>query len=92
MAKYTTYSDKFKQQIVALYKNGKNITTIVEEYQIKRSTIYSWIKMDNISGSFKVKDNLSPEQRELCELRKQSKQLLMENDLLKQVTLIIDRK
>ena len=50
------------------------------------------MKQANTSGSFKEKDNLTPEQKELIQLRKQNKQLLMENDILKQAALIFGRK
>lgn len=38
------------------------------------------MKQSATSGSFKEKDNRTPEELELIELRKQYKQLLMEND------------
>ena len=44
------------------------------------------------SGSFKEKDNLTPEEKELRELRKLNKELMMENDILKQAALIFGRK
>lgn len=50
------------------------------------------MKQANTSGSFKEKDNLTPEQKELIQLRKQNKQLLIENDILKQAALIFGRK
>lgn len=36
------------------------------------------------SGSFKEKDNLTPEQKQLIELCKRNKQLEMENNILHQ--------
>jgi transposase len=56
------------------------------------STFDKWVKQANTSGSFKEKDNLTPEQKELIQLRKQNKQLLMENDILKQAALIFGRR
>lgn len=44
------------------------------------------------SGSFKAKDNRTDEENELLRLRKENKQLLMENDILKQAALIMARK
>ncbi|MGF6953429.1 transposase-like protein [Neobacillus sp. B4I6] len=44
------------------------------------------------SFSFKEKDNRSPEEQELMELRKRNKQLEMEVDILKQAALIMGRK
>ncbi|WP_426605497.1 hypothetical protein [Spiroplasma endosymbiont of Glossina fuscipes fuscipes] len=46
----------------------------------------------NNSGSFKAKDNRFVEENELIQLRKENKQLRMENDILKQAALIIGKK
>ena len=86
------YTDEFKQQIVTLYNNGKPANEIKKEYDLHPSVFYSWVKKYNDSGSFKVKDNRSPEEEELLRLRKENKQLLMENDILKQAALIMGRK
>jgi len=51
-----------------------------------------WINQNHTSGSFKEKDNKTAEQLELEALRKQNKQLLIENDILKQAALILGRK
>ncbi|EGQ2769082.1 IS3 family transposase, partial [Staphylococcus pseudintermedius] len=45
-----------------------------------------------VKGSFNHKDNLTDEEKELMSLRKEVKQLKMENDILKQAALIIGRK
>ena len=50
------------------------------------------LKQSKTSGSFKEKDNLTPEQKELLELRKRNQQLEMENDILKQAALIFGRR
>jgi len=44
------------------------------------------------SGSFAEKDNRSPKEQELMDLRKRNKQLEMEVDILKQAALIMGRK
>jgi transposase len=44
------------------------------------------------SGSFKEKDNRTPEENELIQMRKEITQLRMENDILKQAALIFGRK
>ena len=56
------------------------------------STINKWVKDYNNSGSFKAKDNRTDAENELIRLRKENKQLLMENDILKQAALIMARK
>lgn len=87
-----TYTPAFKQQLVDLYHSGKRKCDIIREYDIAKSLLDKWIAQAENSGSFKEKDNRTPEQQELLDLRKQLKQLEMENDILKQVALIFGRK
>lgn len=87
-----TFTEEFKNQMVQLYKNGKRKADILREYDLSSSTLDKWIQQSENSGSFKEKDNLTPEQKELIELRKKNKQLEMENDILKQAALIMGRK
>ncbi|WP_214484350.1 IS3 family transposase [Bacillus sp. SM2101] len=78
-----TFTQEFKQQIVQLYENGKPRKEIIREYDLTPSSLDKWINQFKNSGSFKEKDNLTPEQKELQELRKRNKQLEMENDIFK---------
>lgn len=87
-----TYTPEFKQQLVDLYRSGKCKCDIVREYDIAKSLLDKWIAQADNSGSFKEKDNRTPEQQEFIELRKQNQQLKMENDILKQAALILGRK
>ncbi|BET38306.1 hypothetical protein [Spiroplasma ixodetis] len=61
-------------------------------FNVTRAATYNWIKQFTNSGGFKTKDNRSVEENELIKLIKEFKQLLMENDILKQAALIIGRK
>jgi len=74
-----------------LYQNGKTKRAIIDEYDLTPSSLDRWINQDE-TCSFKEKDNRSSEQQELLELRKELKQLRMENDILKQAALIMGRK
>jgi len=87
-----TYTPEFKQQIVALYNGGKRKCEIQREYNLTSSSLDKWISQSKNSGSFKEKDNRTPEQEEIIHLRKENRQLLMENDVLKQAALILGRK
>lgn len=87
-----TFKESFKKQMVELHKSGKPRKDILKEYDLTPSTFDKWVKQYNQSGSFKEKDNLTPEEKELLELRKLNKELLMENDILKQAALIFGRK
>ncbi len=86
---HRTFTQEFKQQIVQLYENGKPRKEIIREYDLTPSSLDKWINQFKKSGSFKEKDNLSPEQKELQELRKRKKQLEMD---LKQAALILRQK
>ena len=86
------FTDEFKEQMVQLYLNGKTKADIIREYELTPSSLNRWIKQHQQSGSFKEKDNKSPEQLELEKLRKENQQLKMENDILKQAALIMGRK
>ena len=86
-----TYSKEFKQQMVDLYNAGKPRAEIVREYELTPSAFDKWVKQANTTGSFREKDNLTPEQKELAALRKRNQQLEMENDILKQAALIFGR-
>lgn len=86
------YTKEFKQQMVALHASGKPASEIIREYELTASTFHKWVQKFNKTGSFKEADNRTPEEKELIALRKQNKQLLMENDILKQAALIMGRK
>jgi transposase len=87
-----TFTSEFKEQIVQLYLNGKPRKDIIREYDLTPSSLDKWVNQNQTSGSFKEKDNLTPEEQELNKLRKEIKQLQMENDILKQAALILGRK
>ncbi|QWU44677.1 transposase [Bacillus sp. NP247] len=76
-----TFTTEFKQQIVQLYLNGKPRKDIIREYDLTPSSLDKWVSQSQTSGSFKEKDNLSPEEQELIKLRKENKQIQMENDI-----------
>ncbi|HDU0640036.1 TPA: IS3 family transposase, partial [Enterococcus faecium] len=80
------------QQIVDLYLAGKPRAEIIREYELTPSSFDKWMKQAQSTGSFKERDNLTPEQAELIALRKKNKQLEMENDILKQAALIFGPK
>lgn len=86
------YNDEFREQIVKLVNNGKKVAEIVNEYGITKTTIYSWVRKYENSGSFRDRANRSIEETELMHLRKENKKLRMEVDLLKQAALILARK
>lgn len=49
--------------MVELYNSGKPRAELVCEYELTPSTLSSWIKKYNDTGSFYVEDNRSDEKR-----------------------------
>jgi transposase len=87
-----TYTEEFKNQMVQLYLNQKPRQEIIKEYELTPSTFDKWLKQSQTSGSFKEKDNRSPEEAEIFILKKENQHLKMENDILKQAALILGRR
>lgn len=77
-----TFTPEFKTQMVKLYENGKPRKDIISEYDLTPSALDKWVKQSQTSGSFKEKDNRTPEEAELIQLRKENQRLLMENDIV----------
>lgn len=90
--KRRSFTPEFKEQMVLLYLNGKPRLEIIKEYDLTASAFDKWVKQHQNTGSFKEADNRTSEQIELEKLRKTNKQLMMENDILKQAALILGRR
>ena len=91
MSKQPRYTGDFKLKIVELHENGKSINDISKEYGMAKQSVSNWHKQYKTSTSFKPADNLSNEEKELRQLRKENKKLRMEVDILKQAALILGR-
>ena len=87
-----SYTDEFKRQIVEIFKSGRTVNEISGEYGISTTTVRDWTRQHSNSGKFGVAENRTKTDKELILLRKENKQLKMENDILKQAALILGRK
>ena len=86
------YTEEFKRQIVGLRGSGKSVEELHREYKISKTAIRNWEREIGNSGKLGRAENLSESEVELRALRKENKQLRMENDILKQAALILGRK
>ena len=66
--------------------------SVAKEYGIEKSSVTKWVRDFNNWGSCRARDNRTPEENELIELRKRVNELEMEADILKQAALIMARK
>ncbi len=90
--KRKVFTEEFKNQLVQLYNNGKRRSDILREYGVSASSFDKWVKRINTTGSTNEAANRTPQEQEMLQLRKENKQLRMENDILKQAALILGQK
>lgn len=83
------YDEDFKLHIVELYNAGQTQAELARIYNLHPTSISNWVKFQKNSGSFKAKDNLTDEQREIRELEKQLKDRQMEIDILKKAMVVM---
>ncbi|WP_423189035.1 transposase [Alkalibacterium sp. f15] len=86
--KRRVFSQEFKKQVVALHKSGKTRKEIIEDYDLTPSAFDKWVSQFEQSDLVQEDDNLTPEQKELEELRRENTKLKLENDILRQAALI----
>jgi len=86
------YTEEFKQQIAELKKSGRSTNDLMREYDLTKTSINTWVRQYEKSGSFKASDNMTETEKALKAALKENRHLKMENDILKQAALILGRK
>ena len=89
--KRRVFSQEFKKQMVDLYKSGKARKEIIEAYDLTPSAFDKWVRQFDDADSLEEDQNLTPEQKEIKDLRRENAKLQLENDILKQAALIFGR-
>jgi transposase len=84
-----SYDENFKRHIVELYEAGQTRAELSNEYNLHPTSVSNWIKYYKNSGSFKAKDNLTDEQKQIRGLEKQLKEQQMEIDILKKAMVVM---
>jgi transposase len=77
------YDDEFKQQAVKKILDGQSVASLSRELGVGESRLHKWKKLKIESGSDLEKENLK--------LKKQLRELVMENEILKKAALIFGR-
>lgn len=85
------YDEEFKIHIVELYESGQKQAHLAKEYNINPTSIATWVKNYRRSGSFKAKDNMTEEQKEIKRLKSELKDKQMEIDVLKKAMVIMSK-
>ena len=96
MNKERRYYDKeFKRMAIELVESGKSTTEVANDLGIKPDLVRRWRREYERyqSGSFSGKGNmnLSPEQKEILELKKALRESNLERDILKKAVSIFSK-
>ena len=86
---YKSYDEEYKKTIVNLYESGKGISELSREYGVGKSTIDSWIKKYKTitTSTGEVTNN-----DEIMKLKKQLREVELENEILKKAVAIFSKK
>lgn len=86
---YKSYDEDFKKTIVNLYETGKSIADLSREYGVGHTNIRNWInKYQTITTSTGETTNND----EILKLKKELKQVQLENEILKKAVAIFSKK
>lgn len=87
-----TFDDNFKRHIVELFEAGQTKSEIARSYNLAITTVSNWVKYHQNSGSFREKDNISDEQKQIFALEKELHAKQMELDILKKAMVIMSKQ
>ena len=80
------YPAEFRQKIVELYRAGRSITELAEQFEPSDQTIRNWIAKAEADGGKRTDVLTSAEREELARLRRENKQLKLEREILAKAT------
>ena len=86
------YENEFKVMIVELLESGRTTKEPSEEYDLSEGMVRRWRREYKVkSGDFSKKREISVEEQELKDLRKELKYVKMERDILKKAVSIFSK-
>lgn len=86
------YDNDFKVMIVELLKSGQKTKSVSQEYNLDSGTVNRWRReYEAKSGDFSKKRELSQEELELRQLRKELREVQIERDILKKAVSIFSK-
>ena len=95
MKKRRTFDREFKQMVVELSYNRKDLTSLAAEMDIGVDLIYRWRReaLANYGSSFPGQGNkmMTEEQKEIAKLKKELRDAQLERDILKKAVSIFSR-
>ena len=83
------YAPEFKQQLIELHRAGRSVIDLARDFGCHKSTIADWVrqaKADEKGGARPDAPLTSAERQELSRLRRESRQVTLERDILAKAT------
>ena len=80
------YPAEFRQKIVELYRAGRSVAELAEQFEPSDQTIRNWIAQAQADGGQRKDLLTSAEREELGKLRRENKQLKLEREILAKAT------
>jgi transposase len=80
------YPEEFRRKIVELYRAGRSVNELAEEFEPSDQTIRNWIAQAQADGGQRKDLLTSAEREELARLRRENKQLKVEREILAKAT------
>ena len=84
-----SYDEEFKKTIVSLYESGKKMADLSREYGISHTNIGNWIKK---YGTITTSTGEVTNNDEIMKLKKQLREVELENEILKKAVAIFSKK
>ena len=81
------YQDEFRSEIVDLFRAGMTVENICEKYQVSKSSVYNWIKLDSKHSSKNGVMQISF--REIISLQSEVARLRQENEIFQKCEWVI---
>ena len=73
---------EFRRKIVELFKGGRSIKSIADEYGMARKTVATYVKQDDVDSGMRSDGLTSAERAELALLRRENKRLKLEAEIV----------
>lgn len=90
--KKRSYDLEFKRTIVELIVSGKRVSEVCKEYNLGISMVNRWRReFTKNSTGIKSTQQISEEQKEIANLRKELREITMERDILKKAVSIFSK-
>ena len=84
-----SYDEEFKKTIVSLYESGKKMADLSREYGVSHTNIGNWIKK---YGTITTSTGEVTNNDEIMKLKKQLREVELENEILKKAVAIFSKK